>query len=141
MYTAAVINNNGLLFLQYKVGTSPSGLQSSMRVTQGEQSQSHKGAQIWEDALSRSKEYGVGQQLLFLVLRCLLRCSYYYYYLLQLWRKEVSLVILSFQLGSWKLLQLSQQLEAFTDSIDGIHVCLVWFLRDFVLKFWKEFLI
>ena len=35
-----------------------------MRVTQGEQSQSHKGAQIWEDALSRSKEYGVGQQLL-----------------------------------------------------------------------------
>ena len=39
-----------------------------MRVTQGEQSQSHKGAQIWEDALSRSKEYGVGQQLLFLVL-------------------------------------------------------------------------
>jgi hypothetical protein len=25
--------------------------------------------QIWEDALSRSKEYGVGQQLVFLVLR------------------------------------------------------------------------
>ena len=56
-----------------------------------------------------------------------------------LWRKEVSLVILSFQLGSWKLLQLS--LEAFTDSIDGIHVCFVWFLRHFVLKFWKQFLI
>ena len=102
-----------------------------MRVTQGEQSQSHKGAQIWEDALSRSKEYGVGQQLLFLVLRCLGAVL--------LWRKEVSLVILSFQLGSWKLLQLS--LEAFTDSIDGIHVCFVWFLRHFVLKFWKQFLI
>ena len=39
-----------------------------MRVTKGEQSQSHIGAQIWEDALSRSKECGVGQQLLFLVL-------------------------------------------------------------------------
>jgi hypothetical protein len=39
-----------------------------MRVTKGEQSQSHKGAQIWEDALSRSKECDVGQQLLFLVL-------------------------------------------------------------------------
>ena len=50
-------------------------------MTQGEQSQSHKGAQIWEDVLSRSKEYGVGQQLLFLVLRCLGAVL--------LWRKEV----------------------------------------------------
>ena len=101
-----------------------------MRVTQGEQSQSHKGAQIWEDALSRSKECGVVQQLLFLVLRCLGAVL--------LWRPRKE-VILSFQLGSWKLLQLS--LEAFTDSIDGIHVCFVWFVRHFVLKFWKQFLI